>query len=325
MCLLVFKTVLGSSAARREDICTLLTILTPTIVAALAQLTSRPAISNEPSAGKISAACLETSLYLLAKVASVIEEDECDALTKSFERLLVPSSAPDFNVRPAVLSVCFDAIHQILVHSSVAEIMGPRLTKLLQVGDLKVPYVQYTSRQVYSGKNSSHCACQLCDEDDKGTEKTTLAASLLSGIGLDATRDSVKFAVQGPDEIRDGVSVPRPDAPQWFDEEDSEDDTNEMESGDSSLLQSVADDPSTSQIACIASTTDIPHWFDDSDDEEESGIELPTVFTGEQLSPTAQLESRDCSVDGASRSLLVRASTNKDSKPLLRSPAPLLT
>ncbi|KAK1946398.1 hypothetical protein P3T76_001951 [Phytophthora citrophthora] len=278
MCLLVFKTVLGTFATKREDFYTLLKILTPTITAALTRLTSRPAIPNEPTARKISDSCLETSLYLLVKVAPVIEEDECDALMTIFERLLVPIPASDFSTRPVLLSGCFDAIHQILVHSSIAEMMEPPLIKLLEDGDLQVLYVQYTSRQdrsVDSSSNSSHSG----SDEDIETEKAVPIACLLSGMGLDDTKDSDELAIQDSDEIStctcSGASVLRPDAPQWFGEEDSDDDTNEMESEVSSLLPDTVDDDTTSGIVCIASTTTMPQWFDDTDGEDEAGIDLP--------------------------------------------------
>ncbi|KAG1685909.1 hypothetical protein DVH05_007611 [Phytophthora capsici] len=275
MGLLVLNTVLGTFATKRDDTRTLLKILTPTIISALTQLTSRPAISNEPNAEKILSSCLETSLYLLVKVMFVIEEGECDAMMGIFERLLAPSSASDFNTRSALLSGCFGAIHQILVHSSVAQIMGPTLIKLLEGGDLKVLYVHYTSRQARAVGNSSHCACYESDKDSE-TEKSAPIA-LFSGMGLDDTEDSDEFTAQDPDEIPtcSGVSVLRPDAPQWFDEEDSDDDANEMENVVSSPLENTVGDHTTSGIACIASTTTISQWFDDTDDEDEVGIELP--------------------------------------------------
>ncbi|KAG7379679.1 hypothetical protein PHYPSEUDO_008279 [Phytophthora pseudosyringae] len=318
MCLLVFKTVVDFYLeTRRNDISTLLKILTPTVLAALSQLATRLAVFGEASAaeGISEARCLETSLYLLARMAVVSEEDDCDALRKIFEKLLAPSAASGFSsARPRLLSACFDAVYQILVHSNVAEIMGPPLTALLQVGDLSVLHAQYLSRKVCPTGNSEaarHCACsrftqqQLCGEDGAFTENSASVASLLFGMDLDDTNDPVKRVVQGPAHVLDApdwdqpcASVLKADAPQWFDDEDSDAEL-EVEP----LLLADADERDSSQVIYTTLATSVPQWFEGDDEEGEPDVDLPqcaleSSSDGPELSPLpVPTEDNVCAFD----------------------------
>ncbi|KAG2804201.1 hypothetical protein PC112_g18819 [Phytophthora cactorum] len=216
--------------------------------------------------------------------------DECHALVKIFEKLLAP-------------------MHQICVHSSVADVIGPPLIELLQVGFLKVLYAQYMSTQAYcSTKNSEvvgtlrHCICSRFvggQQVDTG-ENSESVASNLSDTDLDDVQSAADvFDALVSDQER--VSVLRPDVPQWFDEDDSEGSDSEQEAG--VPLQTDVDENGSSQVECLASTTTVPQWFEDVDDEEEPDVDLLQCASEnsnslpEALGLATQWERDTCAVD----------------------------
>ncbi|ETK78403.1 hypothetical protein F441_15838 [Phytophthora nicotianae CJ01A1] len=191
-CLLVIKAAVDFFETRRDDVCALQRILIPTITEALSQLACRYASFGVASEEISEARCLETCLYLLARTATVLEEDECPALIKIFEKLFAPNSKSDFSTaRPTLLPTRFDAVHQILVHSSVAGIFEPAMSALLQVDVLNVPqYAQYLFTPAYCSTENSqvertarYCNCTRFDrsqQDDTATDDSESAASLFS-------------------------------------------------------------------------------------------------------------------------------------------------
>ncbi|KAG2759896.1 hypothetical protein PC129_g17327 [Phytophthora cactorum] len=226
--------------------------------------------------------------HLASRYASV--GDECHALVKIFEKLLAP-------------------MHQICVHSSVADVIGPPLIELLQVGFLKVLYAQYMSTQAYcSTKNSEvvgtlrHCICSRFvggQQVDTG-ENSESVASNLSDTDLDDVQSAADvFDALVSDQER--VSVLRPDVPQWFDEDDSEGSDSEQEAG--VPLQTDVDENGSSQVECLASTTTVPQWFEDVDDEEEPDVDLLQCASEnsnslpEALGLATQWERDTCAVD----------------------------
>ncbi|KAF1780570.1 hypothetical protein GQ600_14033 [Phytophthora cactorum] len=198
-----------------------------------------------------------------------------------------------------ILLTCFDAVHQICVHSSVADVIGPPLIELLQ----------YMSTQAYcSTKNSEvvgtlrHCICSrfVGGQQVDTAENSESVASNLSDTDLDDVQSAADvFDALVSDQER--VSVLRPDVPQWFDEDDSEGSDSEQEAG--VPLQTDVDENGSSQVECLASTTTVPQWFEDVDDEEEPDVDLLQCASEnsnslpEALGLATQWERDTCAVD----------------------------
>ncbi|KAF1780566.1 Armadillo-type fold [Phytophthora cactorum] len=275
MCLLVIKAGLDYFETKRDDVCALLKY---SLLRSLRHCLTLPVVMQ--------------ALYLLTRIVAVIEGDECHALVKIFEKLLAPSTTSCFSTaRPTctILLTCFDAVHQICVHSSVADVIGPPLIELLQVGSSNVGTLRHCicsrfvgGQQVDTAENSESVASNLSDTD---LDDVQSAADVFDALVSDQER----------------VSVLRPDVPQWFDEDDSEGSDSEQEAG--VPLQTDVDENGSSQVECLASTTTVPQWFEDVDDEEEPDVDLLQCASEnsnslpEALGLATQWERDTCAVD----------------------------
>ncbi|GMF56039.1 unnamed protein product [Phytophthora fragariaefolia] len=241
MCLFVIKAGFDYFETRRQDIVNLAEILTPLIIESLVQLAnlSQPYFT-ETSANMppkiIEARSVEKSLHLLVKMASVVKETEYSTLVKIFELLL--SSRTTSNTKdtiPSLVSTCIDVIQQFIFHSEAGAMLRAPLVALLERNDIKaLRDTRKIGMQLYSIRDAPkrECTCSstaISDGEGEFPDRITeLVANCLSGIDLG---DTVTLPLdQDCRRASSPVMLLRPDAPQWFDEEgsDEKDDRTEM-------------------------------------------------------------------------------------------------
>lgn len=287
MCLLVIKAGFDYFETRRKDIEELARILSPLIVESLAQLASFPSThfpetrrGASPEAIHFKMCSVEISLQLLAKMVGVLKESDCDALVNVFESLLTPRTISRFKaVRPSLVSACFDTIHQLISHPKFAEVVGTPLTALLDLSELGDGNTMTKPVCSVRDPNATKAACDRSTNSARGGEdafsRTTpesVASLLLSNTDFDDTgivRPEDRSNALSRDQLSSAVL--RPDAPQWFDEEDSDDEDSATE------LPRDDSDTQSDQSEITRTNVAVPQWFsdDDDDDDDAADVELP--------------------------------------------------
>ncbi|KAE8876611.1 hypothetical protein PF005_g26006 [Phytophthora fragariae] len=284
MCLLVIKAGFDYFETRRKDIEELARILSPLIVESLAQPanfppTHFPETRRGASPEAIKMCFVEISLQLLAKMVGVLKESDCDALVNVFQALLTPRTISRFKaVRPSLVSACFDTIHQLISHPKVAEVVGTPLTALLDLSELGDGNTMTKPVCSVRDPNATNAACVRSTNSDRGGEdafsRTTpesVAMLLLSNMDFDDTGMVVpedRAIALSQDQLSSAVL--RPDAPQWFDEEDSDDEDSATE------LPRDDSDTQSDQSEFTRTNVVVPQWFgDDDDDDAAADVELP--------------------------------------------------